>query len=239
MGLKAYFSLETRNPIFINFRLSSEERLKVEKDLAQGFTLQPIRLLETDPEPYYWLTLNAYNIRYPRPELKSVSKSRLEVNIYVCDAKGRKGIYVVSPYVSKEMGGSILGKICDLAERLVMGIYGCGNLVPLEYAISNSNITFRIHKDGISADISSGWSGGDLVKMSRDYIIHNDISFFNRGRTRDRVLTDSRFSLGRFVSPPREAFEKWSCKTDYFNRRPDSVFFHIGEISYTVDALNR
>lgn len=246
LGLKTHFSLETRNPIFINFRLSSTELQAVQDALAPGYSLQKIRLLDSDIDSDYWLSLNLYEIRYPKKELSSIVKSRCEINTFVSGPNKLKGIYVFcgSPFVSKHTGAGILGYICDVAERIVMFIYGCGKLVPLEFQLTNSLLTLKVTTSGITADLAASVSTGSsnkeksYSKLSDDYLIHNDISFFNRGHTFDRVTSNSSFSLARFTSFTPDSLLEWTLQTPFFSRKPDSVFYHLGNITYTIDALS-
>jgi hypothetical protein len=63
LGLRPYFSLRTRNPIFVNFDLSETERAAVQAALPSGFTLRALRFAASDDEARYWLSYNFYEIR--------------------------------------------------------------------------------------------------------------------------------------------------------------------------------
>jgi hypothetical protein len=66
LGLRPYFAFKTRDPAFVNFRLSEAEAEAVRRALPAGFALRPPRLL-ADDEPAYWVGDNFYELRYPRP----------------------------------------------------------------------------------------------------------------------------------------------------------------------------
>ncbi|MFM8315789.1 MAG: hypothetical protein ACKOA8_16030, partial [Deltaproteobacteria bacterium] len=86
LGLRTCFSLETKDPIFVNFKLSPDEIEKVKKSLPMGFVLKPIRFCESDEIPEYWISYNFYQLKYPKPELASIKKARLEINTFVEDS---------------------------------------------------------------------------------------------------------------------------------------------------------
>jgi hypothetical protein len=241
MGLRTTFSLETKDPLFANFRLSAAEESLVRAALPAGFTLEPLRFTDADAAAAYWVSYNFYELKYPSKELASVRKARLEINTFVRDAEGRAGVFVFagSPYVSKEEGASILGKICDAAESLVIWIYGCGRLLPLLYRPSDGLVA-RL-ADGpnhVEADLAAaGWSGA--FRLSDDYWRFNDISFFNGGATHDFVYVSRAFFAARFQLLDAAAAARLRFRSAFFDRAPDAVYLHRGEIPYLVNALNR
>lgn len=186
--------------------------------------------MPSDLEPAYWLSYNFYELCYPKKELSSVHKVRCEMNTFVTGPAG-KGIYVFTPFVSKDKG-TILGRACDLAERLVMWIYGCGKLVSMEYVASESHLQVLLENLAIDSPIALG----AYSSLSADYQRFNDISYFSAGRSLDRVNSNSAFSLAQFAT--LEGVSNTRLKTPFFERAPDSIYLHLGEISYTVDAMN-
>lgn len=237
LGLSNRFLLETSNPIFINFCLTPEEAKRVRAELSPGFTLQKIRFCENDPEQQFWLSYNAYELVYPKKELQSIKKIRCEVNTFVTDEHGRAGIYVFagSPFVSKERRFSILGHICDFAERLVQLVYGCGRLASLDYRLQDKlhfSLSTKFHSCVLEVSLSEGKSD----RLSDDYHRFNDISFFNSGRSWDAVFVDSRYLRARFGSV---CTGLPIVTTPFFERAPDVVYYHRGKLAYLVDAMNR
>src|SRR4051812_37198116 len=85
LGLRTCFSLETKDPIFVNFRLSPAEADRVRKSLPAGFKLCPIRFGQSDSEAHYWISYNLYELKYPKPELQHIRKARCEINTFVED----------------------------------------------------------------------------------------------------------------------------------------------------------
>ena len=242
LGLRPSFSLETRNPIFSNYRLSETEACAVQAALPNGFTLEKICFERGEEIPSFWVSYNLYEIAYPKKELRHIRKSRCEINTFVKDADGRPGIYVFSgsPYVSRETKTSFFGTICDFAERAAIWIYGCGKLITLRYELTCQSLIIDF------AD------GPNLVKLeqplikspakghfSDDYLRFNDISFFNEGKTFDLVNVNSVFFAARFHVLPGEALRGFQMTGPFFNRKPETVFFHRGDIPYTVIAMNR
>lgn len=241
LGLQTCFSLDTKDPIFVNFKLTAEEIEKVKKALPTGFKLQPIRFLSSDESPDYWVSYNLYELRYPKPELASIKKARLEINTFVEDSKGRKGIFVFSesPFVSRETKRSFLGSLCDFAEWLVTKIYGCGHLVDLQFSLADKlKVNFQARGQSLKiVGKTSGKVDSEDFKLSTDYCVYNDISFFNHGKSCDYVNVNSSFHQAKFSSVEIENFEI-SCEGPFFNRKPDSILVHSGNISYLVNALN-
>jgi hypothetical protein len=242
LGLKTYFSLETKDPVFVNFKLTDEEAARVRVALPPGFELQKIRFSETDSEPAYWVSYNLYQIKYPKKELQGIRRSRCEINTFVTDAKGRKGIHVFcgSPLVSKETRPSLIGRVCELAERLVIFIYGCGKLVPLVYELSDDKLRIEFDERGNRLRLRQKLGpAAAAVRLSDDYWAFNDISFFNEGKTFDLVNVNSAFTSARFESLDGAELGELAVESPFFRRAPDKVYFHRGDIPYLVDALNR
>ena len=238
LGLRPMLPLATRDPVFLNFRLSPEEREKVTRALPAGFELAALRFLTSDEEPAHWVSYNLYRIGYPRPELAAVRKARCEINTFVRDAEGREGIFVFcgTPYVSREEEGQFFGRLCDAAERLVTLLYGCGRLTSLHYEVGE-RLRIDLHEGGndVAVDVSTS-SGQPAEQLSEDYARFNDISYFNEGRTFDRVLVDSTFSRARFSAI--DASDS-IVEGPFFRRSPDRVYLHRGQIDYVVSALHR
>lgn len=242
LGLKTFFALETKDPIFVNFRLSAEEAAKVQKSLAPGFELQKVRFADGDPAPEYWISYNLYLIKYPKKELAGIRRARCEINTFVRDPKGRKGILVFSgsPLVSKEERPSLIGRVCELAEHAVIFIYGCGKLVPLAYELSKDSLRIEFDVTGNELSMSLPLKPSEAkTRLSDDYLAFNDISFFNGGKTFDLVNVNSAFSAARFHVLEGAELGQVRHRGPFFQRAPDKVYFHRGDIAYLVDALNR
>jgi hypothetical protein len=242
LGLRPYFSLRTRNPIFVNFDLSETERAAVQAALPSGFTLRALRFAASDGEPRYWLSYNLYEIRYPKKEMAKLRKVRCEINTFVSDASGREGVFVFcgSPFVSREEEPSAIGRVADLAERLVIWIYGCGRLTRLRFDLAPERLLVDLDEpeNRMSLDIEvASVAGTDL--LSPDYQRFNDVSFFNDGKTYDLVNVDSAFGRARLQRVDGALLAEHSVKSPFFERAPDVVYAHRGEIGYLVSALNR
>lgn len=242
LGLKPCFLLETKNPIFINFKLSKEEQNLVQSALPSGFRLSPIAFTREDREPHYWLSYNLYEIRYPKKELSHIRKVRCEINTFVTDQMGRTGIYVFcgSPLVSRESRWDPISVIVDLAERLVQWIYSVGKLVPLAFELGENTLSVAYESKEHSMQLSVPLhQSNQLCQLSDDYLRFNDISFFNRGKTFDLVNSNSVFALARFESVPSSELLPFKMRGPFFDRNPDQVLFYRGAISYLVSALNK
>lgn len=241
LGLKPCFFLETKNPIFINFKLSTAEAETIQKNLPAGFQLQRISFTE-DSIPEFWLSYNLYEIKYPKKELQHIRKARCEINTFVVDPSGKQGIYVFagSPFVSKESRFSLFGFITDLAERLVMWIYGVGQLENLEFDLDEKYLTVKLRAASHDVRFSVETNSSPMkLKLARDYIRFNDISFFNKGKTFDLVNANSQFSLAEFREINPAHLPLIPIQTSFFRRSPDQILFYPGEISYLVSAMNR
>ena len=242
LGLRPLLPLETRNPVFMNFRLTEAERDEVRRALPAGFELRPLRFFADDPEPAFWVSYNLYAIKYPRPELAGVRKARCEINTFVRDAAGRDGVFVFcgSPYVSREDGGSFFGKLCDAAEKLVVLLYGCGRLTSLRYDLDEDRLGIALEADEniVAADVALTSAPAE-ARLAEDYARFNDISFFNGGRTFDLVNVNSLFSLARFERIEDDRLAAVRVRGPFFARPPDGIYFHRGEIPYLVSALHR
>jgi hypothetical protein len=242
LGMRTCFTLETRNPIFLNFRLDAAEAERVRAALPPGFELQSIHFTRDDDAPAYWVSYNLYEIAYPKKELAAIRKARCEINTFVTDATGRPGVYVFSgsPFVSREEKLTLLGKICDLAERAVIFIYGCGKLTRVRYRLDPTELTVELNAAGNSIAVRQTLSPGVAeARLSDDYLRFNDISFFNRGRTFDLVNVNSAFLAARFEALPSAATRECRIAGPFVNRAPDRVYFHRGDISYLVESMNR
>lgn len=244
LGLRTCFSLDTKNPIFVNFKLSEAEAQAVQRHLPDGIRLQRIKFCESDTTAEYWISYNLYELKYPKPELQKIKKVRCEINTFVEDPDGRKGVYVFcdSPYVSREERFTFLGSICDLAERIVVFIYGCGKLISLVYRLSDREIAIEFNegKNRISLKHDLTQRRGDSHEaLSGDYWRFNDISFFNRAKTYDMVNVGSLFYFARFHCIEGNALDRFEMAGAFLRRAPDKVYFHLGEISYIVNSMNR
>jgi hypothetical protein len=241
LGLRTCFSLDTRNPIFINFKLTEEELAKVKKQLPAGFRIQPIRFTENESESSYWISYNFYELKYPKPELAAVKKARLEINTFVLDASGRPGVFVFcdSPFVSREMKRSVIGSICDFAEWLVTKIYGVGRIIPLQFSLDEKvRVNFKTFKHQMEVELPvPELVAGSGEKLSGDYWRYNDISFFNQGKTCDYVNVNSSFFTAEFVAISGNEVAQ-NCVSPVFNRKPDRILVHRGDISYLVNSMN-
>lgn len=239
LGLRTCFSLETKNPIFVNFKLTPAETEKVKAALPAGYRLCPIRFSDSDLEESFWISYNFYELKYPKPELAKIKKSRLEINTFVEDSVGRKGIFVFcdSPFVSKESKISLIGIVCDFAEWLVTKIYGVGRLISLEFQLNQRlKVQFKTSGHSLSLDIPVDEDAS--VKLSSDYLRFNDVSFFNQGKTCDFVNVNSAFYEAKFISISN--LENVTiCEGHFFKRRPDTILVHHGEIAYLVNSMNR
>ncbi len=242
LGLRTCFSLETKDPIFLNFRLTDEEAERVRRDLPPGFTLRAVRFVESDETPSYWISYNLYELKYPRKEMSHIKKGRCEINTFVEDATGRPGILVFSgsPYVSREPRLHVWGVICDLAERMVTFIYGCGGLIPLTYRLAPDRLIVNFAEGGNVFRLEQPLERADAeARLSTDYWRFNDISFFNGGKTYDVVNVGNSFFAARFESADPARAANFEFRSPYLkNRRPDAIYFHRGEIAYTVTSLN-
>ena len=242
LGLRPLLPLETRNPVFVNFRLSEEEQEAVRRTLPAGFQLMPIRFFAGEDAPAFWVSYNLYAIKYPRPELAGVRKARCEINTFVRDAEGREGVFVFcgSPYVSREEGGSFFGKLCDAAEKLVVLLYGCGRLTSLRYELDDDHLAIALeeHENHVAIDVALAPAPAEK-RLSDDYARFNDVSFFNGGRTFDLVNVNSAFSLARFEKIEDERLAALGVRGPFFARSPDGIYIHRGEVSYLVSALHR
>jgi hypothetical protein len=242
LGLRPYFSLRTRNPIFVNFDLSETERAAVQAALPSGFTLRALRFAAGDDEARYWLSYNFYEIRYPKKEMAQLRKVRCEINTFVSDPSGREGVFVFcgSPFVSREEQPSAIGRVADLAERLVIWIYGCGRLTRVRFDLAPERLTVELdepeNRMSLDIEVASG-AGSDL--LSPDYQRFNDVSFFNGGRTYDLVHVDSAFGQAGLQRIDGALLAGHAVKSPFFERAPDVVYAHRGEIGYLVSALNR
>ncbi len=238
LGLKTFFALETTDPLFVNFKLSPEEADAVRECLPPGFMPQKVRFTDEDCVPEFWVSYNLYLIKYPKSELAHIRRARCEINTFVTDPKGRKGILVFSgsPLVSLDEKPSLVGRICEMAERMVIFIYGCGKLVPLKYELGRDKLEIAFEGFTLNQPLSDMTA---TIRLSDDYLAFNDISFFNEGKTFDLVNTNSRFTSARFHAIEGSALKDVRVKGPFFSRAPDKVYYHRGDIAYLVDALNR
>jgi hypothetical protein len=241
LGLRTCFPLETRNPIFVNFRLSAAESDAVTRALPPGWRLMPIRFCDNDPELAHFVSYNLYELKYPKPELQHIRKVRCEINTFVVDPKGRKGVFVFSgsPYVSREEKFSPIGFVCDLAERAVVWIYGVGRLTGLRYRLTQDELEIGIEEGPNRAQVKQAHTlhAEPAEKLSADYWEYNDISFFNGGRTHDFVHVTNAFYAARFHRLDGAKFPEF--KGPFFDRKPDEVLFHFGDIPYLTNSMNR
>lgn len=242
LGLRPLLPLATRNPVFVNFALDDDERAKVAAALPAGYELRSLRFLASDESPRFWVSYNLYSIGYPRPELAGVKKARCEINTFVVDREGRAGVFVFggSPYVSVEEGGSFWGKLCDAAERLVVLLYGCGRLTRLRYDLTDERLAIELEEGSnrVSIDVPTA-SGAAHERLSDEYARFNDVSFFNEGKTFDLVNVNSSFGAARFSSIDADALAAARVSGSFFDRAPDAIHYHRGEIDYIVSALHR
>ncbi len=242
LGLRTCFSLETKDPLFVNFKLSPSEIEAVQKKLPRGFRLVPVRFFESDSTPNYWLSYNFYEIHYPKKELQAIKKVRCEINTFVQDDQGKKGIYVFcgSPYVSREKKFSILGWVCDWAERTVCFIYGCGRLIPLTYELGQRKIQvhFADGENRVALEQPLPPEERPEEVLSTDYLKYNDISFFNDAKTYDLVNVNSAFLSATFTCVDAHDLKGTSIRSVFLNRPPDRLAFHRGEITYSVVSMN-
>lgn len=244
LGVRPCFTLATRNPVFVNFRLSEEEAEAVQRDLPPGFTLRALRFTAGEGEPAYWVSYNLYELEYPRPEMAAIRKVRCEINTFVRDAEGRDGVFVFcgSPYVSKEKRRSVMGTVCDMAERLVIFLYGCGRLSRLLYQLTEDAIRIDLDEGGsrLRMDLAlDAARPGPTQRLSEDYHRFNDISFFNAGKTYDRITVDSAFGRAAFERVGEAELAQLRVDGPFFQRAPDHVYFHRGDVGYVVSALHR
>lgn len=242
LGLRPYFSLRTRNPIFINFRLTSIERERVERALPSGFTLRPLRFAISDGEPAYWVSYNVYELRYPKKEMAHLRKVRCEINTFVTDGSGREGIFVFcgSPFVSQEEERTAIGRVADWAERIVIFLYGCGRLTRVRFALTEERLAVELAEaeSRLSIDLPVAAEGGD-ERLSPDYHRFNDVSFFAGGTTYDLVSVDSAFGRATLQRVDAASLAPLSVSSPFFDRAPDELYIHRGEIGYLVNALHR
>lgn len=244
LGLRTCFSLETKDPIFVNFKLSASEVEKVKASLPRGFKLDPIRFTEEEDERSFWVSYNFYELKYPTPQLARIKKARLEINTFVEDPQGRKGIFVFckSPFVSRETDKSWLGCVCDFAEWLVTKIYGCGQLTGLKFSLNHRlKVSLKAQNQMIEIDLDARPSSEEpQIRLSRDYLKYNDISFFNDGKSLDYVNVNSSFLQARFFCVPMSADGATvEINSPIFQRKPDVILAHRGEIAYLVNSMNR
>ncbi len=246
LGLRTCFTLETKNPLFVNFKLSPEEVAAVQKELPPDWELQKVRFTESETEPHYWISYNSYEIMYPRKELQHIRRIRLEINTFVKNPKGQCGIFVFSgsPFVSSERLATPLDAICEFAERLVVFIYGCGKLIPLSYQLTSKELAFTFQEGLHHCEWKMDLGGDPLTQvesevLSEDYWKYNDVSFFNSGKTFDRVFVSDAFRRARFHSLKFQDFQSLTIRGPFFKRSPDSILFHRGAIPYLVDSMNR
>ena len=174
--------------------------------------------------------------------MAELRKVRCEINTFVSDASGREGVFVFcgSPFVSREEEPSAIGRVADLAERLVIWIYGCGRLTRVRFELATERLVVELDEPDsrVSLDVPvSSAAGTDL--LSPDYQRFNDVSFFNGGKTYDLVNVDSAFGQAGLQRIDGTLLAEHAVKSPFFDRAPDVVYVHRGEIGYLVSALNR
>jgi hypothetical protein len=243
LGLRPYFALQTRNPIFVNFRLSDDEAEAVRRALPEGFTLCPIRFTARDDEAAFWVSYNLYELRYPRPEMATIRKARCEINTFVRDAEGRAGVFVFcgSPFVSRGDGKSAIEKVADFAERLVLRLYGCGRLIALRFELTETSLQVALDESeaALAVDLALPHPTAEpLERLSDDYYRFNDVSFFRGGQSHDLVSAGSEFVLARWEEVDRASLASVTARSPFFLRPPDRIYVHRGTISYLVSALH-
>jgi hypothetical protein len=243
LGLRPYFSLQTRNPVFVNFRLDEAEAAAVRAALPAGFELRAIRFVASDPEPAHWLSYNLYELRYPRPEMAAIRKIRCEVNTFVRDASGRDGVFVFcgSPFVSREEERTTMGKVADFAERLVIWLYGCGRLTRVRYELGEGELRIDVDEPEaqLALHVDHAPTRDATERLADDYVRFNDVSFFAGGQSFDEVSVNSAFVLATFSAVEPSLLPAGRAHTSFFERAPDRVYVHRGDVGYLVSAMHR
>lgn len=92
------FTVENTPPsIFVNYVVPDAQAAAFESfiDLPAGFTLTKVRILESDPEPRYWLSLNVYRVSGITTGL------RAEWSTYVDDGSGAPRFMIVRARTSE------------------------------------------------------------------------------------------------------------------------------------------
>ena len=165
---------------------------------------------------------------------------RCEINTFVRDPAGRQGVFVFagSPLVSAEETKDPLARIADMAERLVMFLYGCGRLVRLRYALGPADLRAAFDEVGSKLELDVPVPAEETERLSDDYHRFNDVSFFAEGRTFDLVTFDSSYVLARFARVEPAALEGVRVTSPFFERAPDAIYVHRGDVSYFVSALH-
>lgn len=244
LGLKPYFKLETLNPLFLNFKLQGDELERLRRLLPPGYEPEPLRFMESDDERHHRVSLNVYEVVSPDPRLRRLTRSRLEINAFVRDSEGSRGILVFhdSPFVSRSSCTTFLARRSDAIEQMVIALYGCGSLRDLSYelqerslGLSLSSPSVEIRTEGASLPILEQDEG---LLLAADVWRFNDNAIFNGGRTRDFVFVNSSFRVARFQSLPVDLCRQIRVKTKIFERSPDEVLWHRGPIDYLVCSLN-
>jgi hypothetical protein len=240
LGLRPAFNLATKDPAFVNFRLDAAEADAVRGVLPPGFTLCALRFAASDDEPAFWVSYNLYELRHPKKEMAHIRKVRCEINTFVRDPSGRQGVFVFagSPLVSAEEARDPIARVADMAERLVMFLYGCGRLVRLRYALGTADLRISFDEVGSKVDLEVPVPDVESERLSDDYHRFNDVSFFAEGRTFDLVSVDSSYVLARFARVDAAAVEAVRVTSPFFQRAPDAIYVHRGDVSYFVNALH-
>lgn len=226
------FTVESSPPsIFVNWIVPDEraEAFFAEAGLAPGFELAKVRILESDPEPRYWLSLNVYRVS------GITTGVRAEWSTYVDDGDGDPRFMILQARAAE---GSLdpIGPLAlpepfthrsepDGTIRTTMRATELRNGVPVltNRNLFTSTITLPQPEDRT------------FVVPSDEWVTANDFIYWVNG-VNDRVFYDASAHSAPLLSVDLDAVELLddSVWAPYLDPAPAHVLVYLDEIRFVI-----
>ena len=217
---------ENPNSIFINFEFKGQaERDAFTADhLPAGFTLAPIRILETD-SPRYFLVLNIY-----QSSGGLVEGARAEWSVFVNDPDNAAPRFLVIQAVADSISADSVNLV-TLPEPVTH------ELEPDAIAsyVGEVDPETQIESLYFSSRIDWPQSPQTLVRFHREFVVSNDYIFWGNG-VADRGLYNSTVHNreGVLVDPLQFSFADNSDWEPYINATPVHVVTYLNPLEIVI-----
>lgn len=226
------FTVEDTPPsIFVNYVVPDEQAVDFEAfvDLPPGFSLAKVRILESDPAPRYWLSLNVYRVSGLTEGL------RAEWSTYVDDGSGSPRFMIVQARASE---GSLdpLGPLA-FPEPFTHSLDGAGVITTdMQRTELQGNVPALTPDDLFSSSIALPDAADQtLVTPTLEWVAANDFIYWLNG-VNDRTYYNSTAHSAPLLSVDLAdvTIDDRTEWTPFIDPTPQHVLVYLDRIQFKI-----
>lgn len=204
---------------YLNFKLSEDQTISLNKYIQtfnKDLEIVPIRLLNKESEPFFYLSANIYNCTTPIMS-NTQEIGRCEINTYIYDKINNQYATLILDYISNQISMDPVN-IFKFPEEMVF--------------LNDDNILKSkcfSKKDTIIIDYNFDLSTGNKITLSDELIRYTDKVYYKNGFY-DKIYYDSSLSQPEAICPDK--FEVSFKYRDIDFYEIDSIFYFKNKIKF-------